>query len=304
MLKKLKQRLVALIVVVCFSFSLQAQLAVVAPDVEAAISGQASMLAGFALEEKIREYEHYMEYVAKMIQIIKTINYTTSTIRNTVRLGKQLKDKSAKEWLNDASDTVAEKMPYFGELKSEIMDMVGQGKAWKKGEYWDYVSKWDHQSLAYHESLADNYQKHVMFPELFPLSAKAHGLEAKSGDAVVQKAWVESGMEQEMGDDMVRRRLFGQYYEQFMEQAKKNENIEAVGLAKILQSNYIISEDINHLRKNSDLKVMKTQFDKDAQKAAKETRTERQKKAMKDGKPTEKKTIFSIEQKKKDDGLK
>lgn len=300
MFRKLKQRLVALIVVVCFSFSLHAQLAVVAPDVEAAVTAQASMLAGFAFEEKIREVEHYMEYVARMIEIIKTINYTTSTIRNVVRLGKQLKDKSAKEWLNDASDVVAEKMPYFGELKEEIMDLAGQGKAWKKGEYWDYVSKWDHQSLKYHESLADNYQKHVMFPELFPLSAKAHGLESKSGDAVVQKAWVESGMEQEIGDDAVRRRLFGQYYEQFMEQAKKNDNIEAVGLAKVLQSNYIISEDLNHLRKNSDLKVMKMQFDKDAQKAAKETRSERQEKAMKDGKPTEKSPIFSIEEKKKE----
>ena len=300
MLKKLKERLVAFIVVICFSLSLHAQLAVVAPDVEAAVTAQASMLAGFAFEEKIREVEHYMEYVARMIEIIKTINYTTSTIRNVVRLGKQLKDKSAKEWLNDASDVVAEKMPYFGELKEEIMDLAGQGKAWKKGEYWDYVSKWDHQSLKYHESLAENYQKHVMFPELFPLSAKAHGLEAKSGDAVVQKAWVESGMEQEMGDDAVRRRLFGQYYEQFMEQAKKNDNIEAVGLAKVLQSNYIISEDLNHLRKNSDLKVMKMQFDKDAQKAAKETRTERQEKAMKDGKPTEKSPIFSIEEKKKE----
>lgn len=294
----IKRKLIVLLMIITFTTSVNAQLVVAAPDVEAAVSAQASMLAGFAFEEKIREYEHYMEYVARMIEIIKTINYTTSTIRNVVRLGKQLKNKSAKEWLNEAEAIVDEKMPYFGELKEEINDLKGQGKALRKGKYFDYVSKWDSQSLSYHESLCDNYQKHVMFPELFPLSAKAHGFKSKSGDAVVQKAWVESGMEQEMGDDMVRRRLFGQYYEQFMEQAKKNDNIEAVGIAKVLQSNYIISEDINHLRKNSDVKIMKMQFDTDAQKAHEDTRKKRQKEAMEEGKPTEKDSIFSLDKKK------
>ena len=133
-----------------------------------------------------------------------------------------------------------------------------------------------------------------MFPELFPLSSKAYGWEKRSSSAVVHKAWLESGMEQEMGDDAVRRKTFGKYYAEYEQQAKSDDNIEALGISRLLQVNMITTEDVNHLRKNSDLEVMDRQFAADMQKAHEEMRTKRQKEKMKEGKPTEEDGIFGI----------
>jgi len=282
----MKSRIFALIVLITFSFSLQAQLVVAAPNVETAVSNQTVQIMRLGLEEKIRQYKYYMEYISQFTQILQSVNFVAGTIRNTVRLGKVLKDRDAGDWLNDAETAFYQAMPEFAELKEELGDLKGQGKAIKKGKYFDYVSKWDAQSLNYYDKLADNYGKHVMFPELFPLSSKAYGWEKKSNEAVVQKAWLESGMEAEMGDDAVRRKTWGKYYAEYEAQAKADENIEAIGTARLLQINMITSEDVNHMRKNSDLQVMDKQFATDAQKSHADMRTKRQAEEMKKGKPT------------------
>lgn len=296
----MKQKLILLAVLISFTLSINAQAVVAAPGVEASVEKMSIQTMQIAFEEKIRQYQYYLEYVAKFTQFISAINFTTSTIRNTVRLGKVLKDRDAKDWLNDAETAFYNAMPEFAELKEELADLKGQKEAARKGKYFDYVSKWDNQSLEFHSKLADNYQKHVMFPELFPLSSKAYGWEKKSGSAVVHKAWLESGMEEEMGDDAVRRKTFGKYYAEYEQQAKANENIEALGLSRIMQVNMIQSEDINHMRKNSDLEVMDRQYATDAQKAHEEMRTKRQEEEMKKGKPTEEQGIFGISETKKD----
>jgi Asp-tRNA(Asn)/Glu-tRNA(Gln) amidotransferase C subunit len=303
----MKQKLILFVMLMSFTFSIHAQLVVAAPNVEAAVEKQSIQTMRIAFEEKIRQYKYYMEYIAQFTQIIQAINFTASTIRNTVRLGKVLKDRDAKDWLNDAETSFYQAMPEFAELKEELADLKGQGNAVKKGKYFDYVSKWDSQSLNYYESLADNYGKHVMFPELFPLSSKAYGWEKKSNEAVVQKAWLESGMEREMGDDAVRRKTWGKYYAEYEAQAKEVDNIEAIGTARLLQIGMITSEDVNHLRKNSDLEVMEKQYAADAQKSHAEMRTKRQKEEMKKGKPQKdnpEDDIFGISNKKKKDTTK
>ena len=162
----MKQKLILFVMLMSFTFSIHAQLVVAAPNVEAAVEKQSIQTMRIAFEEKIRQYKYYMEYIAQFTQIIQAVNFTASTIRNTVRLGKVLKDRDAKDWLNDAETSFYQAMPEFAELKEELADLKGQGNAVKKGKYFDYVSKWDSQSLNYYESLADNYGKHVMFPEL------------------------------------------------------------------------------------------------------------------------------------------
>jgi hypothetical protein len=102
-----------------------------------------------------------------------------------------------------------------------------------------------------------------------------------------------------MGDDAVRRRMFGKYYEEYARQAQENDNIEAIGISKLLQANYLISEDINHMRKNSDLEVMDKQHARDYLDAHERARTERHKEEMEKGKPNNRKgkgrqTIFGL----------
>jgi hypothetical protein len=287
-------RLTAFLFIIVMTSGLYAQLVVAAPGVETMVEKHSIMTMQTAFEEKIRQYKYYLEYVAQFTQVLKAINFTTSTFRNTYRAGKALKERSAKDWLNDAKTALHNASPEFGEMLAEIDELRGQGKAVKKGRFFDYVGKWDHQSLEFYDHLLENYEKHVMFPELFPLSSEAHGWDKRSGDAVVRKAWIESGMEQEMGDDAVRRRLFGQYYQEYARQAQENDNIEAIGISKLLQANYLISEDINHLRKNSDLEVMEAQHARDYLDAHERARTERHQEEMKKGKPKGRQTIFGL----------
>ena len=67
-----------------------------------------------------------------------------------------------------------------------------------------------------------------------------------------------------MKNDAVRGEMFRHYYEEYMKSAKENDNIEALGLANLMQSSYISAETLEHIRKNLDLKVMKEQFDRDS----------------------------------------
>jgi len=282
-------------VIIIISATLNAQVMVVsAPAVEASVSALTVQTLQIAMEEKIREYNYYLEYIAKFTQFISAVNGTTATIRNAVRLGKVLKERTYKDWLDDAETAFYNAVPEFSKLKDEIMDLHGQGEAAAKGKYFDYVSKWDHHSLDFFTKLADNYQKHVMFPELFPLSSKAYGWDKRPGVAVVHKAWMEAGMDEELGDDAIRRKTFGKYYKEYEMQAKENENLEALGLSKIMQINMMQSEDINHVRKNSDLRVMESQFATDMQKAHSEMRSKRQIEENEKNAPTEEEGIFDL----------
>lgn len=58
--------------------------------------------------------------------------------------------------------------------------------------------------------------------------------------------------------------MFRHYYEEYLKDARENDNIEALGLANLMQAGYISVETLEHIRKNLDLKVMKEQFDRDS----------------------------------------
>ena len=71
-------------------------------------------------------------------------------------------------------------------------------------------------------------------------------------------------MEYEMKNDAVRGEMFRRYYEEYMKSAKENDNIEALGLANLMQASYVTVETLEHIRKNLDLKVMNEQFNRDS----------------------------------------
>ncbi len=293
----MKRRSFALLLVIVSSFSLHAQLVVAAPDVETTIAAQTTLMTNFALQEKFDRAEQFAEYISRFIQIISTIRNTTSTIRNIAKAGKELKNKDAKAWLKEVDSKLSQVMPEYGEMKGELLTLAGEAGQKVGGMYSDYVSKWSPKVKGYYEGLVENCSNNKMFAELYPVAKKIGGEFRKNESAmkIVQKAWVESGLEYQIKDDIVRKNTFKKYYDAFMKQAKSNDNIEAIGLANIMQSQYISVEVLEHLKKNSDIKAMREQFERDAQKAYRDLMDEISEKT----KNKDVESVFGIESSKK-----
>lgn len=292
----MNKRAVGLVVLIFMTLSIQAQLVVEAPGIETIIGTQTALMTNFSLQEKFDRAEQFAEYIAKFLQIISTIRNTTSTIKNIAKAGKDLKNKNAKDWLKEVDSKLSRVMPEYGEMKGEILTLAGEAGS-KVGLYSDYVSKWNPKVKGYYEKLVDNSGNNKMFAELYPVANKMGSAFKKNESAmkVVQKAWVESGMEYQIKDDIVRKNTFKKYYDTFMQQAKSNDNIEAIGLANIMQAQYLSVEVLEHLKKNSDIEAMKKQFEGDAQKAYRDLMNEISEKTEK----ANVKSVFGIENTKK-----
>jgi hypothetical protein len=293
----MKKQLLVIIAGLFLCLDLSAQLVVASPATDAAIEAQTILMSNFAIQQQIKEYQYYVEYVSQFVEIIASIKNTTSTIRNISKMGRELKEKSADEWLKDVEGHIAKTMPEYSELKNEMTGMVKDGHEMIKGKYSEYVSKWGSEAKNYHEKLLENYENHVMFPELFPAAQKMKdGLtKGESAKKVVHKAWIDSGLEYEMKNDIVRKNTFKNYYDEYLKQAKSNDNIEALGLANLMQSQYVSVELLENIKKNSDLSVMKEQFEKDMSDAYLEIRSKLESEEKKRNKPSE---IFGLKEKK------
>ncbi|MBP7433657.1 hypothetical protein KA996_08960 [bacterium] len=293
----MKKQLLAIIAGLFLSLDLSAQLMVASPGTDAAIETQTLLMSNLAIQQRIKEYQHYVEYISQFVEVIASIKNTTSTIRDISKMGRELKERSADEWLADVEKHINEVMPEYSELKNEMAGMVKGGHEMIKGKYSDYVSKWSGEVKNYHESLLKNYDNHVMFPELYPAAQKMKDgfTKGESAKKVIHKAWIESGLEYEMKNDIVRKNTFKNYYDEYLKQAKSNDNIEALGLANLMQSQYISVELLENLKKNSDLAIMKEQFLKDMSDAYLEVKKKLESEEKKRNKPSE---IFGLKEKK------
>lgn len=258
------KKLFLVVFAVLFYSNVNAQLIVASPGTDAQIQSQTILMSQLAFQEQIKEYQYYLEYISQFVEIIASVRNTTSTIREISKTGSRLKKMSASDWLEEVTKEMSGVMPGFEEMKSELME---EGRKAVKGGYQEYVSKWNAKTRNYHEQLVKNYENHVMFPELYPSSSKLkEGFEkSESAQKIVHKAWVESGLEYEMKDDIIRKNMFKKYYDEYMKQARSNDNIEALGLANIMQAGYLSAEALEHLKKNSDIAAIREQFEKDAQ---------------------------------------
>lgn len=284
-----------------FCITAKAQLVVASPGTDAEIQAQTLLMTQLAFNEQLKEYQYYVEYISQFVEIIASVRNTTTTIKNISKIGKTLKEKSEKEWLNEVENELSEVMPEFSQIKEDLSGKIGSGRNLMNGAYSEYVSKWDNPSKNYHEQLIRNYQNNVMFPELYPAASKigAEFEKKENAQKIIHKAWIESGMEYELKDDIIRKNTFKKYYNEYIRQAKSNDNIEAMGLANILQAEYLTVETLEHLRKNSDVRSMKDEFEKDAQNAYLEMKAKLNKESERLNKPTEENGIFSLSKKKK-----
>ncbi len=293
----MKKQLLVIIAGLLLSIDLSAQLVVASPATDAAIEAQTILMSNLAIKQQIQDYQYYVEYISQFVEIIASIKNTTSTIRDISKMGRELKERSADEWLADVEKHINEVMPEYSELKNEMTGMVKNGHEMIKGKYSDYVSKWGGETKNYHESLLKNYENHVMFPELYPAAQKMKDdfTKGESAKKVIHKAWIESGLEYEMKNDIVRKNTFKNYYDEYLKQAKSNDNIEALGLANLMQSQYISVELLENIKKNSDLAIMKEQFLKDMSDAYLEVKKKLESEEKKRNKPSE---IFGLKEKK------
>jgi hypothetical protein len=289
-----------ILVFVLFVFSTQllfGQLVVATPGADAQIQTQTLMMTKIAAQQRYQEYQHYLEYISQFMKVVATINQTRNKIADISKIKGELKDKSAKDWLSDIDRELSGVMPEYAQYRNEISEMVGKGKAIWQGVYSDYVAGWDSNLKDYHGKLLENYENHVMFPELFPAAQKMGKdfLQNESAKKIIHKSWLESGLEYEMKNDVVRKNTFKKYYDEYLNQAKNNDNIEALGLANIMQSQYLTVETLEHLRKNSDIQAMRDHFEKDAQKAYLEITTEAAKVMEKKERILKEKSVFGLD---------
>ena len=76
----------------------------------------------------------------------------------------------------------------------------------------------------------------------------------------------------------------------YQKQAKANENIEAIGLANLMQLQYLSAETLEEIRRNLDLSVIEREFQGDFEKNFIKVIEEKRKERQKSGK----KSIFSF----------
>ena len=256
----------AVIFILCFfaTFFLSAQMVVESPETDALLATQMLLINELAIDSRTAEAERFLEYLGQFANVISTIRKGQEAAEKVMRIGNELKNKSGEEWLSEVEKGLAGVYPDLGEAAGFVSE-AGE-KAASAGKYAGYVSGWGRKLGEYHDKLLENYGGHLVFPELFPAAAQAgkEFIHAESSQKIVHKAWLESGMEYEMKNDAVRGEMFRHYYEEYMKSAKENDNIEALGLANLMQASYISAETLEHIRKNLDLKVMKEQFDRDS----------------------------------------
>lgn len=246
------------------SFLLSAQVVVESPETDALLATQMIMINELAIDSRTAETERFLEYLAQFAEVVSAIKKRSEEAAKVLMIGRELKNKSAKDWLEEVEKGLSKVYPDIGEV-AEFVSETSE-KAASAGKYAGYVSGWGKKAGDYHEKLLENYGNHVIFPELFPAAAESGKdlVNKESSQKIVHKAWLGSGMEYEMKNDAVRERMFRHYYEEYMKSAKENDNIEALGLANLMQASYISAETLEHIRKNLDLKVMREQFDLDS----------------------------------------
>ena len=236
------------------------------PETDALLATQMLLMNELAIDSRSAEAERFIEYMGQFAEVVSAIKKRSEEAARVLKIGEELKNKSTKEWLAEVENGLGDVFP---EMSDFLRSSLGDGFATAAeigGKYRDYVAGWERKLAEYHDELLENYGNHLVFPELFPAVTKMGKdfVRSENAQKIVHKAWLESGMEYEMKNDAVREKMFSHYYEEYLNNAKSNNNIEALGLANLMQSAYISVETLEHIRKNLDLQVMKEQFSRDS----------------------------------------
>ena len=184
------------IFILCFfsAFFLSAQVVVESPETDALLATQMILINEIAIDRRTVEAERFIEYLGQFAEIISEIKKRGEEAAKVLQIGRELKNKSAGEWLSEVEIGLEKVYPDLGEVAGFVSE--AGGKAASAGKYAGYVSGWSRKLGEYHDKLLENYGNHTVFPELFPAAVKSgkdfiHG---ESSQKIVHKAWLESGM--------------------------------------------------------------------------------------------------------------
>ncbi len=280
----MKKIFIAIAILLIAKSNLFAQLVVETPSLDAIVSSFLSTSIQQYGEEKAFRIEQLVRFLSEIGNVVKAIDNTAKVTADIVRVGSALKQDPG-EWVEQVRSGLDGVFPDIGQISDSVKDAGDFAMALSGGKYADYISGWSSTLKDYHEKLFQSYEMHNAFPDLF--SSKRAG---ESTRKIVHKAWLESGLEHEMENGAARKRLFGKYYGEYQRQAKANENIEAIGLANIMQLQYLSSETLEEIRRNLDLNVIEREYQGDFEKNFIKVIEERRKEGAKSGK----KSIFSF----------
>ncbi|MBP5435786.1 hypothetical protein J6Z39_08210 [bacterium] len=278
----MKKILIAIAIILILRLNLFAQLVVETPSLDAIVSSFLSTSIQQYGEEKVFRVEQFVRFLTEIGNVVKAVDNTAKVTADIVRVGSALKRDSG-EWMKEVSRGLDGVFPDIGQISDAVKDAEGLAQALSGGKYADYISGWSSTLKDYHERLLQGYGMHNAFPDMFSNTGE-------STKKIVHKAWIESGLEREMKDDAMRKRLFGRYYEEYQKQAKENENIEAIGLANLMQLQYLSAETLEEIRRNLDLGVIEREFQGDFEKNFIKVIEEKRRGRSK----SEKKSIFSF----------
>ncbi|MBO4440837.1 hypothetical protein J5834_01870 [bacterium] len=286
----MKKILIAIAILLIAKSNLFAQLVVETPSLDAIVSSFLSNSIQQYGEERVFRVEQFVRFLTEIGNVVKAVDNTAKVTTDIMRAGSALKQDSG-EWMKQVRSGLDGVFPDIGQISASAKGAEDFANALSGGKYADYISGWSSSLKDYHEKLLQSYGMHNAFPDIF---STADGISSKEGAGstkkIVHKAWIESGLEQEMESDAVRKRLFGKYYEEYQKQAKANENIEAIGLANLMQLQYLSAETLEEIRRNLDLSVIEREFQGDFEKNFIKVIEEKRKERPKSGK----KSIFSF----------
>ena len=244
-------------------FIVSAQVVVESPETDGLLISQMLLINNLANIDQNLKTEQFAEYIAQFVNVISEIKENREIFSNMSKITKILKEKTTADWLSEVNKEMKEVFPEISDFVASVSEGVAESGAYS-GKYAGYVAGWSADLEKYHEALLANYGTHKVFPALFPSFAdESDFFKKESSRKIVHKSWIESGMEYEMKDDAARASVFRRYYEEYLKNAKENNNIEALGLANLMQASYISAETLEHIRKNLDVSVMAQQFGKD-----------------------------------------
>lgn len=222
----MKKRLSFLFIIIYINATLSASASIfTAPAEQAQLAAQTKLLTKIATEETIRNNIWTVEYLPKVMQVIKGINAAAGFARTSVRMVKAVQERTWKDWFNDVMAGMEDAFPGMSELRREVEDLGGniesvKGAVKEKnfGKFYKYKNRWDRKTLRAVGKFTEYEMKHRLAPWAFPLTAKYNEWEKRPHKHLVNKALLDSGFKREMEENAIRKRMFSKYIKQWRDE--------------------------------------------------------------------------------------
>ena len=182
-----------LVFLILFSghFLISAQVVVESPETDALLATQMLLINELAVDSRASETERFIEYLAQFANVISTIKKGQEAAAKVLKIGSELKNRSAEEWLSDVENGLKGTFPEMSDFVSSVKDgAVKNGTA--GGKYAEYVAGWSTKMREYHDKLLEitgttpffrsfflqrhNREKILSVPKVRRKSSTGHGL--------------------------------------------------------------------------------------------------------------------------------